>query len=150
MALMSLKLWNIFDLAIPFLVILAVQSVVLAIFTYYVTFKVMGRNYDAAVIAVSTGFISIICFNFVPSGVIFSCSGTFQGVGNAWPSLWSSATRLVTFAVPLMWLTTQPDFHIEQVWYLSVATVGIQTVLSLFFVRRMLKKQLKLQELVGV
>ncbi|RZR05724.1 sodium/glutamate symporter [Vibrio vulnificus] len=51
MALMSLKLWNIFDLAIPFLVILAVQSVVLSLFTYYVTFKVMGSNYDAAVIA---------------------------------------------------------------------------------------------------
>ncbi|MGR5236377.1 sodium/glutamate symporter [Vibrio alfacsensis] len=51
MALMSLKLWNIFDLAIPFLVILAVQSVILAIFTYYVTFKVMGSNYDAAVMA---------------------------------------------------------------------------------------------------
>ncbi|MDA0150228.1 sodium/glutamate symporter [Vibrio sp. LaRot3] len=51
MALMSLKLWNIFDLAIPFLAILGVQSVILAIFTYYVTFKVMGNNYDAAVIA---------------------------------------------------------------------------------------------------
>ncbi len=51
MALMSLKLWNIFDLAIPFLIILAVQSVVLGIFTYYVTFKVMGSNYDAAVIS---------------------------------------------------------------------------------------------------
>lgn len=31
MALMSLKLWNIFDLAIPFLIILAVQSVILAV-----------------------------------------------------------------------------------------------------------------------
>ncbi|MCF7362773.1 MULTISPECIES: sodium/glutamate symporter [Vibrio] len=51
MALMSLKLWNIFDLAIPFLVILAVQSAMLAVFTYYVTFKVMGSNYDAAVIS---------------------------------------------------------------------------------------------------
>lgn len=51
MALMSLKLWNIFDLAVPFLVILAVQSVVLGIFAYFVTFKVMGSNYDAAVIA---------------------------------------------------------------------------------------------------
>ncbi|WP_100751652.1 sodium/glutamate symporter [Vibrio salilacus] len=51
MALMSLKLWNIFDLAIPFLIILAVQSVVLGIFAYFVTFKVMGSNYDAAVIA---------------------------------------------------------------------------------------------------
>ncbi|MEF1285870.1 sodium/glutamate symporter [Vibrio sp. M250220] len=51
MALMSLKLWNIFDLAIPFLVILAVQSVVLGLFSYFVTFKVMGSNYDAAVMA---------------------------------------------------------------------------------------------------
>ncbi|MCZ4293529.1 sodium/glutamate symporter [Vibrio sinaloensis] len=51
MALMSLKLWNIFDLAIPFLVILAVQSVVLGVFSYFVTFKVMGSNYDAAVMA---------------------------------------------------------------------------------------------------
>ncbi len=51
MALMSLKLWNIFDLAIPFLIILSVQSVVLGIFTYYVTFRVMGSNYDAAVIS---------------------------------------------------------------------------------------------------
>ncbi|KJR25430.1 sodium/glutamate symporter [Vibrio navarrensis] len=51
MALMSLKLWNIFDLAIPFLLILAVQSLVLALFTYSVTFRVMGRNYDAAVMA---------------------------------------------------------------------------------------------------
>ncbi|MCG7499593.1 sodium/glutamate symporter [Vibrio sp. Of7-15] len=51
MALMSLKLWNIFDLAIPFLVILTVQAVVLGFFSYFVTFKVMGSNYDAAVIA---------------------------------------------------------------------------------------------------
>lgn len=51
MALMSLKLWNIFDLAIPFLVILIVQSVVLGVFSYFVTFKVMGSNYDAAVIS---------------------------------------------------------------------------------------------------
>lgn len=51
MALMSLKLWNIFDLAIPFLIILAVQSVVIGLFTYWITFKLMGSNYDAAVMA---------------------------------------------------------------------------------------------------
>ncbi|GAA5645814.1 sodium/glutamate symporter [Vibrio proteolyticus] len=51
MALMSLKLWNIFDLAVPFLIILAVQSVVLGLFAYFVTFKVMGSNYDAAVMS---------------------------------------------------------------------------------------------------
>lgn len=51
MALMSLKLWNIFDLAVPLLVILSIQTVVLALFSYFVTFRVMGANYDAAVMA---------------------------------------------------------------------------------------------------
>lgn len=51
MALMSLRLWNIFDLAVPFLVILSVQSVILGLFCYYVTYKAMGKNYDAAVIS---------------------------------------------------------------------------------------------------
>ncbi|OEE84998.1 sodium/glutamate symporter, partial [Enterovibrio norvegicus FF-162] len=51
MALMSLKLWNILDLAIPFLVILLVQSIMLALFAYFVTYRVMGKNYDASVIA---------------------------------------------------------------------------------------------------
>ena len=51
MALMSLKLWNILDLAIPFLIILMVQSAMLAIFAYVVTFRVMGKDYDAAVIS---------------------------------------------------------------------------------------------------
>ena len=49
MALMSLKLWNIFDLAIPFLVILTIQTIVLALFSYFITFRIMGSNYDAAV-----------------------------------------------------------------------------------------------------
>lgn len=51
MALMNLKLWEIFDLAIPLLVILLMQTLVLALFAYFVTFRLMGSNYDAAVMA---------------------------------------------------------------------------------------------------
>ncbi|WOT05300.1 sodium/glutamate symporter [Shewanella youngdeokensis] len=51
MALMSLRLWEIFDLAIPLLVILLVQTVVLGFFAYFITFRLMGSNYDAAVMA---------------------------------------------------------------------------------------------------
>lgn len=51
MALMNLKLWEIFDLAVPLLIILLIQTVVLALFAYFVTFKLMGSNYDAAVMA---------------------------------------------------------------------------------------------------
>ncbi|PSW03732.1 sodium/glutamate symporter [Photobacterium lipolyticum] len=51
MALMSLQLWDLLELALPMLVILAFQTVALGLFAYYVTFRVMGRTYDAAVIA---------------------------------------------------------------------------------------------------
>lgn len=50
-ALLNLKLWQLLDLALPMLVILAVQTVVMAAYAYYVTFRFMGANYDAAVLA---------------------------------------------------------------------------------------------------
>lgn len=50
-ALMSMKLWDLADLAIPLIVILLVQTVVMGLFAYFVTFNIMGRDYDAAVIA---------------------------------------------------------------------------------------------------
>jgi ESS family glutamate:Na+ symporter len=51
MALMSLRLWELLDLAIPLLVILVAQVTMMAAFAYFVTFRVMGRDYDAAVMA---------------------------------------------------------------------------------------------------
>ena len=50
-ALMSMKLWELADLAIPLIVILLVQTIVMGLFAYFVTFNIMGRDYDAAVIA---------------------------------------------------------------------------------------------------
>lgn len=51
MALLSLKLWELTDLAAPLMVILAVQTVVMALYAAFVTFRIMGKNYDAAVLA---------------------------------------------------------------------------------------------------
>lgn len=51
MALMSLRLWELLDLAIPMLVILVVQVTMMAAFAYWITFRLMGRDYDAAVMA---------------------------------------------------------------------------------------------------
>lgn len=50
-ALLSLKLWELTDLAAPLMVILAVQTVVMALYATFVTFRIMGKNYDAAVLA---------------------------------------------------------------------------------------------------
>jgi ESS family glutamate:Na+ symporter len=51
MALMSLRLWQLVDLAVPIVLILFLQATAIALFASFVTFRVMGRDYDAAVIA---------------------------------------------------------------------------------------------------
>jgi ESS family glutamate:Na+ symporter len=50
-ALMSLRLGDLASLALPLFVILVVQAIAMAAYAIVVTFRVMGRNYDAAVLA---------------------------------------------------------------------------------------------------
>lgn len=57
-ALMNLKLWELTSIAAPLLVNLAIQVVAVAVFCWYVVFRVMGRDYDAAVMSGGfTGFM---------------------------------------------------------------------------------------------
>jgi len=51
MALLSLELWVIKDLAVPLVIILSVQALLLVLFAIFVVFRVMGKDYDAAVLA---------------------------------------------------------------------------------------------------
>ena len=51
MALMSLRLWELLDLAVPLLIILCTQVLMMGLWGYFVTFRSMGRDYDAAVMA---------------------------------------------------------------------------------------------------
>ena len=54
MALMGLKLWQLFDLALPLIIMLIAQSILIALFASFITYKVMGKNYEAAVFASAT------------------------------------------------------------------------------------------------
>lgn len=51
MALVSLKLWQLADLAIPMIILLIAQSIAMWVFAVYISFRVMGKNYDSAVLA---------------------------------------------------------------------------------------------------
>lgn len=53
-ALMSLKLWQLSDLAIPLMAMLASQVLFIALFVRFVLFRVMGSNYEAAGMAAGT------------------------------------------------------------------------------------------------
>ena len=57
-ALMDLKLWELFHLAVPLSGILAMQVVVVILFALTVTYLAMGRNYESAVM--SSGFIGFM------------------------------------------------------------------------------------------
>jgi len=97
---------------------------------------------DQAVIAAGVEFLRIISLNFVLSGFIFTCSGMFQALGNTVPAMLSTASRLVTFVIPLVWLTGQDWFQLHHIWYTSVATVGLQVFVSLGLLRREMRRKL--------
>jgi MATE family, multidrug efflux pump len=101
-----------------------------------------GFTRDPETIATGALFLRMISLNLVGQGLIFVCSSMFQGLGNTKPVLLSSGARLITYALPLIWLSAAPDFRIEQVWYLSIATTTLQAALSLWLLRREFRKRL--------
>jgi Na+-driven multidrug efflux pump len=97
---------------------------------------------EPEVIRVGALFLHLISWNFVLSGLIFTCSGVFQALGNTVPALLSSATRILVYALPLLWLTAQPDYKIEHVWYLSIMASAVQAVVSVTLLRKQMRLQL--------
>lgn len=57
MALITLKLWQLIDLAFPMLILLLAQCIMMYLYGIYVSYRVMGKNYDSAImVAGLTGF----------------------------------------------------------------------------------------------
>ncbi len=84
---------------------------------------------DQAVIDPGAEFLRIISWNFVAMGIVFTCSGMFQALGNTVPALLAGATRLVTFVIPAIWLSRQSWFELHHLWWVSVATMALQAVI---------------------
>jgi len=105
-------------------------------------FLLGGFTEDAETIAVGALFLRMVSLNNVAQGVNFVCSSMFQGLGNTRPVLLSSGARLVTYALPLIWLSAMPGFRIEYAWYLSIATTTLQALLSLWLLRLEFRKRL--------
>ena len=98
---------------------------------------------DPEVLAVAAEYLRIISLNFVATGLIFTSGGMFQAMGNTVPSLLSSATRLVTFVLPAIWVSGRPGFELRHLWYMSVATVGLQAAMNLALLYREFGRRLK-------
>ena len=97
---------------------------------------VRGFTKDPTALAVATQYLKVVSWNFLANGIVFTCSGVFQGLGNTIPAVLSSASRLLSFILPALWLASQPHFELIHVWYISVASIALQAILSLWLVRR--------------
>jgi Na+-driven multidrug efflux pump len=97
---------------------------------------------DPAVLAVSNDYLQIVSWNFVFSGLVMAAGSLFQGMGDTRPSLFASATRMLTFVIPVLWLSYQPYFTIDHVWLLSVASVVAQCVIAMWLLARTFKHKL--------
>jgi Na+-driven multidrug efflux pump len=67
----------------------------------------------------------------------------FQALGNTVPALLSSASRLLTFVLPLVLLSRLPGFRLQHVWWLSVGTTTLQALFSLWLLRREFQRKLR-------
>lgn len=78
-AMITLKLWQLAGLALPLMILLGAQLLLIFLYTYFVVFRVMGKDYDAAVLAAGTcGFgmgatpnamanMQVLCDRYAPS-----------------------------------------------------------------------------------
>jgi len=101
-----------------------------------------GFSSDRDTMMVAVQFLQLVSLNLVAQGVTFTCHSMFQGLGNTMPVLLSSGTRLLTYAVPVIWLSTRLGFAIQHVWYLSIATTTLQAGVAFWLLRREFGKRL--------
>ncbi len=97
---------------------------------------------ETQVIEVGSGFLQIISLNFIAQGVVFTCSGMFQGLGNTKPALLSSSIRLVIFIPIAVFLSQRDGFTVNQIWYVSVLSVFVQAIVSFLLLQREMRIKL--------
>ncbi len=96
----------------------------------------MAFTHEPAVLGIAAQFLRMISWNFVAVGVVFACNGMFQALGNTVPSFLSSASRLITFALPCVLLSQYPQATLPEFWIASNVAALLQAAFSLWLLRR--------------
>jgi putative MATE family efflux protein len=130
---------------------IGIASVMMLILTLLAHFApallIRAFSKDPHVIDFGSDYLRIVALNFVAAGIVFTTSSIFQGIGNTWPPLLSSMTRLILFVLPAILVAQTPGFEIKHIWYLSVASQVLQACINLLLLRRELRKKLNFEGL---
>lgn len=121
------------SVAVPVFVLLElIPSVLVGIFSS-----------DPEVVATGAEIVQVFSISLVALAVNTSCFGVLSGLGNTIPTLISSAVRVALIIGPIGWVSTWPSFHPIWIWELSIAAQVVQTLLNLYFLRRVLDRRLQ-------
>jgi Na+-driven multidrug efflux pump len=127
-------------------------AVIMALITAIVQWNpsIFARPFtsEPAVIAACAEYLSFVSWNFVAVGIVFTCSSLFQALGNTWPSLASSAFRLLLFSLPTIWVAHQPGFELRYVYIIAVMTMLVQALVSWFWLQSEMDKRLRFEKKV--
>ena len=126
---------------------IALSSALMLLVTILMQWKpqllVMAFTDEAEVIEVGAVFLQLISLNFIAQGIVFSSSGVFQGLGNTRPAMLSSLIRVLVFLPLAVYFKYQSDYHINQVWYVSILSVTAQALAGYLLVRREFRLRLQ-------
>lgn len=90
---------------------------------------------DPATTASAMVFLKLMSWNLIAQGLLYVCSSMFQGLGNTVPSLLSSVAQFLLSSALLLWFSTQSTFGIQHVWYIMIASIALQAILSMLLLR---------------
>jgi putative MATE family efflux protein len=101
---------------------------------------VLPFSKQAEVVQVGSAYLRTISLTYVATALIFSTASVFQGLGNTRPPFVSSAMRVLAFAIPVVLLSRTSQFRLDYVWYISAASIFLQALMNLLFLRREMQR----------
>ena len=107
-----------------------------------IVFLVEFFKADAAAAGVAAVYLSLMSWTLAAQALVYTCKTMFQGLGSTVPAFVSSMVCFIAFSVSALWVSRLPGFDVEEIWNLSIASVVLQAILSLFLLRREFVKRL--------
>lgn len=98
---------------------------------------------DSRAIGIAAAFLQLTSWSLVAQTLISTCTSMFQALGNTMPSLISTSIRVGVFSITVLWISRRATFHIEEVWYVWVASLALQAIVSLCLLRIEFKRQVQ-------
>jgi putative MATE family efflux protein len=133
----SARLRSTFQTALLIVTVLAAASMGLCLWQSRSFMQALTT--DDQVIELGAEFLQMSCWTFIPQGVVWTCASMFRGFGDTWRGWCSSASRVVTFALPAMIIASTSHMVLNDIWTLYVFSVAVQALLSFMLLRRALE-----------